>query len=86
MTKMLSGVYYFIYLFLSSTHGRKKKCAHVRRYALDIFRKDFGGQQPSAESLSVEHADQARVRVRGRLDLVGDAYLLYLFELKLRSS
>ena len=65
---------------------KKKKCAYVGRYALDIFRKNFGAQQPSAESLSVEHADQARVRVRGRLDLVGDAYLLYLFESKLRSS
>ena len=65
---------------------KKKKCAYVRRYALDIFRKDFGCQQPSAESLSVEHADQARVRVKGRLDLVGDAYLLYLFECRLRSS
>ena len=65
---------------------KKKKCAYVGRYALDIFCKNFGAQQPSAESLSVEHADQARVRVRGRLDLVGDAYLLYLFESKLRSS
>ena len=89
MTKMLSGVYYFIYLFFKFSAvrmGVKKNCAYVGRYAPDIFLKDFGCQQPSAESLSVEHADQARVRVSGRLHLVGDADLIYLFERKLHNS
>lgn len=66
--------------------GVKKKCAYVGRYALEIFRQDFGCQQPRGKSLSVEHADQARVRARGSLDLVGDADLIYLFERKLHSS
>lgn len=80
-------LYSFIFFKFSAVRmGVKKNCAYVGRYALDIFRKDFGCQQPSAKSLSVEHADQARVRARGRLDLVGDADLIYLFERKLHSS
>ena len=80
-------LYSFIFFKFSAVRmGVKKNCAYVGRYALDIFRKDLGCQQPSAKSLSVEHADQARVRARGRLDLLGDADLIYLFERKLHSS
>ena len=57
----------FCFYFFSCTPGHKKKCAYI----VAIFLKDFKGQQPSAENSPVEHADQVRVRVRGRLDLVG---------------